>query len=272
MGSFLNVVILRLPDGRSIVTPRSSCPACGALIRWHDNVPVLSWLLLRGRCRSCRGPIAVRYAVVEAATGALFALAAWAVVDRPGLLARPEAYLRLLPALFLLGSLLAASVIDLDRRLLPDAITLPGAAVGLLLTSTMAPETLLLRDPWLADRLLGTLPAAGAAAILALAGFLAGWGVLRVVAWAGEKAMGREAMGLGDAKFLGMIGTFVGPVDALLALVLASFAGTVVGLTRLLFTRDREIPFGPFLALGGAVLLLFHRDLRALLDALVLPK
>ena len=228
VGSYLNVVIHRLPEGRSTVTPRSRCPACGAPIRALDNLPVLSWFLLGGRCRDCRAPISPRYPLVEAATGALFA----------GAVVRFGWSLEALAAALLASLLLALAGIDVDHFLLPDKLTLPGLAAGFAL------------QPLLAD---GSFARS-------VQGALAGAGVLLVLAGAWELAKGVEGMGLGDVKMLAMSGAFLGVAGVAVTLVVASFAGSVAGLA--LIARGRgglgsKLPFGVFLAAGGLVAIFF---------------
>jgi leader peptidase (prepilin peptidase)/N-methyltransferase len=233
-GSYLNVVIHRLPAGESTVTPRSRCPACHAPIRALDNLPVLSYLLLGGRCRDCRAPISPRYPLVEALSGALFAFA----------VARFGWTLDALAAALLSALLVALAAIDLDHFLLPDRLTLPGLAAGLLL------------QPLLAD---GSL-ARG------LQGALLGAGVLLLLAGLWQLARGVEGMGLGDVKMLAMIGAFLGVSGVVVTLVVSSFAGSVAGLA--LIARGRgglasKLPFGVFLAVGGVVALFWGRGLAA---------
>ena len=153
VGSFLNVVIARLPEGRSIVSPGSACPRCGRFLQWFDNVPLISYALLGGRCRYCREPISVRYPVIELVTGLLFALAAWERGLTPDLV----------PALFLLTALVAITGIDLDRQLIPDAISLPGIAVGFVSSLVVG------RPGWL-DSLLGLLVGGVVAIVLLVMG------------------------------------------------------------------------------------------------------
>lgn len=231
-GSFLNVAIYRLPRGESVVAPRSHCTSCQRVIPWYDNIPVLSWILLRGRCRGCQAPFSIRYPIVEALTGVmLLALTlqfGWNVW---------------LPFWFYFAcSLLVVTYIDLDRRIIPDRVTLPGIAVGLGLALTFAyyapPE---LR--WLQVK---------AWAI----GTLVGGGILWTVAWAYERVTGNEGMGGGDIKLLAMIGAFLGWQGVLLSLLLASFIGSIVGVAWML-ARGADsklaIPFGPFLSVGALV-------------------
>ncbi|MFM7142678.1 MAG: prepilin peptidase [Alphaproteobacteria bacterium] len=230
VGSFLNVVIHRLPLGQSLVSPPSHCPSCGHAIRWYDNVPILGWLFLGGRCRDCGEGISPRYAIVEALT----ALLAAALAVEGGFSLDTAA------AFWFAASLLALTYIDLDHRLLPDRITLPGIVVGLAFAA------------------FATATRGGGALGRSVAGVLLGGGMLWFVAWAYHAATGREGMGGGDIKLLAMIGAFLGWKGVLLTLLLASFVGSAVG--TLLMIRDRSdsklaIPFGPFLAIGALVTL-----------------
>ena len=229
IGSFLNVVIARLPTGRSIARPPSACPACSTLIRWYDNVPVLSWLWLRGRCRACRAVISWRYPAVELLTAVLFALAARQLGPT----------LDLATALLLLAALVAITGIDLDHQIIPDVITLPGIVVGAVANLTVRPGN------WL-DTLLGIVIGGGLFLIIILA---SGGG-----------------MGGGDMKLGAMMGAFLGWKLALLAILLGVFAGGAVAI-GLLSTgskgRKDPVPFGPFLALGAVVTLLWGHSLLA---------
>lgn len=225
VGSFLNVVIWRLPRGESIVSPPSHCPGCDRPIRWFDNVPLLSWILLRGRCRRCRAPIAIRYPLVEAATGALFVLATW----------RWGGHLPTLGVVAAaLAALLAISVIDWDYKIIPDRITKPGIVIAVLL----APVTVLHPTAWIA----GTSPMVSAW-LHALAGAAAGAGVILVIRFLGTLAFRKEAMGLGDVKLLAFIGALTGPVTVLYVLILACLTGAVFGILRLLWARHRPLRF-----------------------------
>jgi leader peptidase (prepilin peptidase)/N-methyltransferase len=224
VGSYLNVLVHRLPRGESTVTPRSRCPACGAPIRARDNLPVVSWLLLRGRCRDCRAPIPVRYPLIEAATGVLFA----ACVAARGFT------LEALAAAVLGALLLALAAIDREHFLLPDRLTLPGLAAGLAFQLALPSGSL----------------AHG------VAGALVGGGLLLALAGAWELVRGVEGMGLGDVKMLAMIGAFLGIGGVVVTLVVGTFAGSIAGLVLLARGRgtlSSELPFGVFLAAGGAV-------------------
>jgi len=222
VGSFLNVVIHRLPNEKSVVSPPSSCPSCGGRIAPRDNVPVLSWVVLGGRCRSCRAKIAVRYPLVELSNGAL-----WALVLR----AAPS-WGDAATGAFLVSASIALLAIDYDHQILPDVITLPGIAVGLALAFVSVR-----RSP-----------------LEAALGALLGAGGLYLLAFTYEKIAGQEGMGLGDVKMLGMIGALLGPAGVVVTVLFASISGSVVGLAVIL-TRGgngkTRLPFGVFLALGA---------------------
>ena len=218
VGSFLNVVIHRVPRRQSVVWPASHCPRCGEHIRPWDNVPLLSYLLLRGRCKNCKGRISMRYPAVEAATGLLFGAAAYGF----------GVSLALLQALVFISSLIALAVIDLEHRLLPNAIVGPAALAGLALS--------ILADP--ADWWTYPLSAAAVAGALLLLVFIHPSG-----------------MGMGDIKMAGMLGAFLGPYAAL-AVFLGALFGAVAG--GLLMAsgkvgRRSALPFGSFMALGALV-------------------
>ncbi len=223
VGSFLNVVIHRLPRGQSLVRPPSHCPSCGRRIRPWDNVPVVGFLVLRGRCRDCGAPISPRYPLVEALTAGL-AVGLWA---RYGPSAQFGVYF-----VFLAG-LVAVTFIDLDHKIIPDSLSLGGIAAGLAAS-------------WVT----------GLGWAQSLLGAITGAGLLLAVALAYRGITGREGMGLGDVKLLGAIGAFLGWKAVLFTVFLSSVAGAGVGLAWMgLRGRDMrvEIPYGPFLALGAGV-------------------
>jgi leader peptidase (prepilin peptidase) / N-methyltransferase len=243
IGSFLNVVIWRLPRGESLVHPGSRCPKCGRPIRWFDNLPVLSWLALRGRCRGCRAPIAWRYPAVEALTAALFVLAALEFHDRPFAGAQIA---------LLLAALVAVTYIDIDHRIIPDAITKPGMVVGLALS--LVPPFQLHPPDWIhgfQPGLNGLLHSA--------AGILTGLGVVYGVRLVGGWIFKKEAMGLGDAKLLALIGAFTGPAGALYALTLGCLGGVFVHGAVVLVTRRRPKPLGLDLQGAGGQKFAFDR-------------
>ena len=218
-GSFYGVVAARVPERRSIVAPPSACPNCGHRLGPLDLVPVLSFLIQRARCRYCRAPIPWRYLWIEVASGAAFAAA--------HLISGGE-WPATLTGIVFLSFLLILTVVDLERMLLPDRLTLPGIAAGIAL-------------------------AAAGAGYVPLAGALSGAAVGYAVAWL-IRFLSRGGMGGGDVKMFAMIGAFLGPVAALWAFFCACLAGTVVGGGLMLarrHERGRPLPFGPFLALGA---------------------
>lgn len=230
VGSYLNVVIYRLPLGRSTVTPRSRCPGCGGAIRARDNVPVVSFLLLRGRCRACGTTISWRYPAIEAATALLFI----ACLERFGLSPRTAA------AMLFSCLMVVLAMIDADHMILPDRITLPGIAVGLLV------------QPW--APLAGPPPAL----LAAVGGALLGAGVLIAVWGAWFLVRHEEGMGLGDVKMLAMVGAFLGWRGVLVTLFFGALAGSAVGLALMRWgslDMRSKLPFGTFLALGGLIAL-----------------
>lgn len=228
VGSYLNVVIHRVPRRQSTVLPRSRCPHCGAPIGLRDNIPLLSFLLLKGRCRHCGGRISWRYPLVEALTAALCV----ACLERFGF--RPQAAVA---ALFCC-LLLALALIDLENLMLPDRLTLPGVALGLALGA------------WLPR----SFPAA-------LVGALGGAGFLFLAAETWGWLRGEEGLGLGDAKLMALIGAFLGWQLAIVALFFAALVGALVGIFLVLIRRARfaksRLPFGTFLAFGGLLALFF---------------
>jgi leader peptidase (prepilin peptidase)/N-methyltransferase len=224
VGSFANVCIHRIPRGESIVHPRSRCPRCGALIRAWENVPILSYAVLLGRCRACRAPISPRYPLVEAVNGWLY----WAVasVQTPGATAGIT--------MALLTALLVLSLIDLEHYILPNVITLPGIVFGI--AASFVPG-------WPVGPIEAVLSAAGGYAVLALFGI------------ADQKLRGVEGLGQGDWKMVAMLGACLGWRGAVLSLLLASVGGTIVGIAIALWqrssVRQQRIPLGTFLGLAA---------------------
>jgi leader peptidase (prepilin peptidase)/N-methyltransferase len=222
VGSFLNVCISRLPRGQSVVFPGSHCPACGAAIRWYDNVPVISYVALGGHCRSCRASIPIRYPLVELTTAAAFVVQALAFGDSPALLVQRLVFTALIVALF--GT-------DLETQRLPNVLTLPGVIVGLALSVWLPP---------------GIAASAFGAAL--------GGGILLAIRWVWHRFSGVEAMGLGDVKMAAMIGAFLGWQHVWLVLQLASFAGALVGIALTISgarSMQSRLPFGTFLAVAA---------------------
>ena len=232
IGSFLNVCIARIPSGESVVHPPSRCPKCGAAIRMYDNVPLLGYLWLIGRCRDCKAPISLRYPLIEALTGFLFALLAYRFDVSPALIAYAA----------FVSALIVVSFIDLDHQIIPDGISLPGIVVGLLVA-------LAGYGPGFVDSLLGVL---------------LGGGTLWAVAAGYEWLRGQEGMGGGDIKLLAMIGAFLGWRAVLITLIVGSLAGSIIGGLRFLIQRSQAgvpIPFGPFLAIGALIALFAGQQL-----------
>lgn len=224
VGSFLNVCIGRLPHGESLVRPRSRCPRCGEPIAWYDNIPILSWLLLRGRCRACRDPISWAYPALELITAVIWV----------GLAALYGPTWRALQGAILFSLLLAIAIIDARHYLIPDALSLGGLGAGLALA---------------------LLPGAPTP-LVAVLGSLLGFGLLFVVGVVGEWAFRKPAMGGGDMKMMAMVGAFLGPAGAMLTIFLGALAGTLIFGPISLKTK-KEVPFGVFLALGAAITFLF---------------
>ena len=221
IGSFLNVVIVRVPEGRSLWRPRSTCPGCSAQLAWHDNVPVLSFLWLRGRCRKCGMRISSRYPVVEGVTAATLA-AAYLALGPTG---------DFIVAAVLLATLVVVTAIDLQHQLIPDVITLPGILVGLVANLAIG------RVSWL-DCVIGIALGGGLFLVIIL--------------------VSRGGMGGGDMKLGAMLGAFLGWKALLFALFAAIVLGGVVAVAVLVSGRrgrKDQIPFGPFLATGGAMAL-----------------
>lgn len=248
IGSFLNVVIHRVPREESIAFPASHCPSCDAAIRPYDNIPVISWAVLRRRCRSCRAPISARYPAVELLTAVMFALTYWL---HSGLT------LSLPFDLAFVAAILALIFIDAEHMILPNVITYPGAALALLArivvpnlygVATLGGAQTQLR-PWLVS--LGG----------AILGAIVGGGFLWLVGWLWERARGVEAMGLGDVKMMFMVGAYLGWPLTLLTLFVGVLSGSIAGVAVMLGRKERDmqmmLPFGIFLGVGSLVSLFF---------------
>jgi leader peptidase (prepilin peptidase)/N-methyltransferase len=228
IGSFLNVCIYRLPRRESIVFPGSHCPHCGAAVSVRDNIPLIGFLLLRGRCRACGDTISYQYPLVELTNGIGYLLLLMKFGFSP---------ITLLYALFF-SSLLVISVIDLHHKIIPNRITLPGMGIGLAASASILPTGLM----------------------NGIIGLLLGGVLFSLIVWISPFIFGKEGMGVGDIKLIAMIGATLGWADVLITIMAASFTGSLVGAFLMLFQgKDRkyEIPFGPFLALGALVALFF---------------
>ena len=221
VGSFLNVCIYRLPRGQSVNWPASRCTTCDRSLAWYENIPVVSWLVLRGRCRTCGERISVMYPIVEAITAALF-IAGYFIYGWTPLLAVRLAFTCAMIVLFM---------IDLQHYLLPNVITVPGIVIGFALSLVLPPG-------WKAS----------------LIGLIAGGGLLFAIAEAWYRFRGIEGLGMGDVKMLAMIGAFLGWKLMLVTLVLSSFAGSLIGVGAIALGRGgmkSMLPFGTFLAVGA---------------------
>ena len=258
IGSFLNVVIHRLPREESVVFPNSRCPSCGAVIAFYDNVPVLSYVALRGRCRSCKEHISARYPAVELLTASIFVAVAW----RDGLTL-------LLPFDLLFASaILALIFIDAEHMLLPNAITYPGIALALV-TRLLIPY--LTGRPYFDDLeslhtgVLAGIPLWAVSIIGSGIGALVGGGSLWLMGWTWEKLRGIEAMGLGDVKMMFMVGAYLGWRLTIVTIFVGVLSGSVIGILLMLKQGKRSmqmlLPFGVFLGIGSLTALLVGSEI-----------
>ena len=255
IASFLNVVIWRVPRGESIVSPPSHCPKCNAPIRWYQNIPILSWLALRGKCANCRAPISPRYILIELLGGLLFLAALVRMIPNicyhGGLLVvHPgsfmNAWVALLVAWIWISLMIVGSMIDYDHKLLPDFVTVGGMILGVAvgvgdsLASVLGSHDI--TGGWLL-------------AVDSVGGMAFGFGLLWLIRWLGSIAFKREAMGMGDVFLMGAVGALFGPVAVLVTLILSSVFGSVVGLSMVALAKTKfgkfvEIPYGPYICMG----------------------
>lgn len=226
VGSFLNVCIHRLPRGESLISPGSRCPQCLKPVAWFDNVPVVSWLMLNGKCRQCGAPICIQYPIVEIVTAVVAVLVVMLTPSGPLLVSR----------LILGGILIVLFLIDLEHHILPNVITIPGIVIGFLLS--------FIAEPGPTSSLIGIVLGGGV-----LYGIAAGYYAIRK----------EEGMGMGDVKMLAMVGAFLGWPAVVLTLILSSFSGAIIGLAMMVFARADgryALPFGTFLALAALIAML----------------
>lgn len=242
VGSFLNVCIYRLPRQESLIWPGSHCPTCGVPIKPYDNIPVLSYLLLRGKCRACRASIPLRYPIVEALNGLGYGVIVWYF----GVTGAAVLYA------ILFSALLVVTGTDLSHKIIPNAVTLPGTALGLVGAATVLP--------------IGFGES--------LVGMVVGGGLLWLLAWLSPYVFGKEGMGGGDIKLLAMVGSFLGWKPALLTIMIGSFVGSVIGVGLIaakVIGKNEYLPFGPFLVVGALVSLFFGEPLLDWYQHLLLP-
>ena len=235
-GSFFNVCIARLPQEQSVVWGRSKCPKCSALIPWFCNIPLLSYLALKGKCKACKNSISLEYPIIELVSGLMFL----------GLFHHFGFSKELLSSLIFCSSLLVVSVIDIHHQIIPDEISLPGIILGFVLSLWVGNIT------W----------------IESLLGILVGGGSFLLVAWGYEKLAKREGLGGGDIKLLAMIGAWLGVQSILVVIVLSSLLGSIVGIAAMAFQKKdfkTAIPFGPFLAVAAIAYLFFSHEIQSIL-------
>ncbi len=264
IGSFLNVCIYRIPAGMSVATPRSHCPHCRTMIAWYDNIPLLSYLWLRARCRHCKVSIAPRYFGVELLTALLF-LAVWfkfGFDPGPRMLGlAPVTALRLIPIYWLVVSgLVLATFVDLDHMIIPDRISIGGIVAGIGL-SALVPALHDVETVW---------PALARAGAGAATGFLSLW----AIALFGRFLFKKEAMGFGDVKLMGALGAFFGVYAVFFILFVSSLAGSIIGVALIALQRKglrARIPFGPFLALAAVMWMLWGPVLWEWYVSLMIP-
>ena len=269
VASFLNVCIWRLPRNESVVRPGSHCPRCNAPIRWYQNIPIVSWLALRGRCANCHAPISARYVTVELTGGVLFLLVylQWAVSfflgGPPPMGLVPHVDLWMMPVGWMVvAGLILGSFIDLDHYYLPDRVTIGGMVLGVPL-SFLVPELHGVRT--------------GMEALCWSVGGLAfGFCFLWGIGWVFTKLLKKDAMGFGDVKLLGAVGAFFGPWAVLFTIVVSSLVGSIVGVGLILRGKAKlggctAVPYGPFIAIGvlawmfwGPALLSWYMSLHAI--------
>ena len=248
IGSFLNACIYRIPLKKSLIHPPSSCPQCGKPIRFYDNIPVLSYLFLLGKCRACHAPIPIRYPIVELIVGLL----SLALFMRYGL--SPMYFFSFL----FVAALVTISFIDLQHKIIPDVISLPGILLGVIVSIIPFSQV-----SWL-GAIVSTRPFSDVSWLDSLIGAIGGGGFLFLVAVIFERITGKEGMGGGDVKLLAMIGAWMGWRSLPLSILLASLSGIIIGGGALFLSGKGyrvRIPFGPFLSLGALIYFFYGTEL-----------
>jgi leader peptidase (prepilin peptidase)/N-methyltransferase len=271
-GSFLNVCVTRWPEGESIVAPRSRCRACARTLKWWENIPLLSWLILRGRCRTCNASIGWRYPIIELSISALWAFVAWQFFDWSVLSALPESAL-LLEAARTIGKavffwlVIVLAALDAENLWLPDSLTWPGMALGIAYSIIPLPifDGTFALFPWGSNiRLRAIIATLMSAAIAA--------GLILLIRWTYKLIRHREGIGLGDAKLMAMLGAWLGLPGALLAFAIGAVLGAIAAIVVLLKPSTRtakekstgvKLPLGTFLCIGGIVSSLWGQPILA---------
>lgn len=254
VGSFLNVCIHRIPREMSIVTPRSHCPRCGKMIPWYYNLPLFSYIFLKGKCGFCEGKISARYFTVELITALLF-FAVWLKFvpegKTPPIGLVPVHHIALVPIYWLFfSSLILGTFVDFEHLIIPDRVTLGGILAGLALSAVfplMHGETEIMRS-----------------LLWSSLGALLGWGSLWIIAVLGEFLLKKEAMGFGDVKLLGAIGAFLGSKAVFFTIFLSSLSGSIVGISLVVLGKKKmqsKIPYGPYIALAAIIWVLWGQAL-----------
>jgi len=242
IGSFLNVCIYRMPRGLSIIMPSSRCPGCNSPIRFYDNIPIISYILLKGRCRKCKSKISMRYPLVEILNASLYVLVLQRFINS-------HPFIMIIYFIFV-SSLIVITFIDMEFQIIPDRITLPWIPLSLVLGATVLP------DPFSRHDLLGLRSS--------LVGVLLGGGLFYLIAVVGSAIFKKDAMGGGDIKMMAMIGGLLGYKGVILTTFLGSLVGSTAGIIVIIIKGRRwgmKIPFGPFLAIGAIVTLLSGKEI-----------
>ena len=253
VGSFLNVCIHRLPTNYlSVVSPGSHCPKCGKFLKWYDNIPVISWILLGGSCRSCRNSISFRYVLVELLTAILFIIYTKYILLTPFTvfleLAKFERFFILAISLYLVANMIIITFIDIAYRIIPDSITYTGII--------LAPFVSLI-CPVLHSKMPEVLNPHLSGFMSSILGIIVGGGSLYLVGIIGKIIFKKDAMGFGDVKMMAMVGGFIGWDSALMIFLLACIIGTIAGIFVFIITKDNYLPFGPYLAVSTLIIILF---------------
>jgi leader peptidase (prepilin peptidase)/N-methyltransferase len=255
VGSFLNVCIWRLPRGATIGRPvRSFCPRCGRILRWYDNIPLVSFILLRARCRYCGGPVSWRYPAVELLMGLLLPL----IYFRQGVQEGTDVG-QLTVMMLVTGLLVLASAVDVEFTIIPEEVTVFGIAGGLLAGFLLPQLHVGVASYATFESLTGRLHLDGL--IGAAVGAVGGGGMVLVFGLLGRLMFGREALGFGDVMLMAMVGAFFGWKVVLMAFFLAPFVGLLYGVPLLIARGEHEMPYGPFLTVGAVLVLVFRSDM-----------